>query len=134
MTSHRFAAFAILVSVFFSCKNKEPFVPDHEIGTGIIIGMENCKNDPSKNAWLISFTGPNAFNRTYGDAIVYEGANFTHVVKAFSLPDSAKVPGKKYSLEFYPEERVPGVACDASDPISFNLTKIRIRNLVRSAN
>ncbi|PTS92170.1 hypothetical protein DBR11_27435 [Pedobacter sp. HMWF019] len=134
MNNYKMIAFIILTSAILSCNNKQPFVPDYEMGIGTIIGMENCKTDLSKNAWLIQFPGPNPFNKMYGDQMTYNGTAYKNVVKTFSLPDSAKVSGKKYSFEFYLEERSSAGACDAIDAVDFNLTKIRIRNVAKAPN
>jgi hypothetical protein len=134
MNNYKPTALLVLVSVFFSCNNKQPFVPDYEIGTGTIIGLENCKDDPSKNAWLIHFPGPNPLNKTYGEEVNFHGTVYKNVVKTFSLPDSAKVSGKKYSFEFYLEGKASIEACDAANPITFNITKIRIRNIIKAPN
>jgi hypothetical protein len=134
MTSHKLTASAVLISVFFSCSNKQPFVPDYEMGTGIIIGMENCKTDPSQNAWLFRIPGPNPFNKTFGDEITYNGTAYKNVVKTFSLPDSAKTAGRQYSFEFYLEGKSDAETCDAPDAVYFKLTKIKIRNVARAPN
>ncbi|MBE9601324.1 hypothetical protein [Pedobacter sp. MC2016-24] len=127
-------ALAFFISIFFSCNNKQPFVPDYEIGEGIIIGMEKCKTDPSQNAWLIHIPGPNPFNKTYGDDITFNGTAYKNVVKTLSLPDSAKVPGKKYSFEFYIDENSSDAQCNVVNPTVLNIAKIRIKNLNRTSN
>lgn len=134
MMVRKLAVSAVLTLLFFRCSDKQPFVPNYEMGIGTIIGMENCKADLSKNAWLIQIPGPNPFNKMYGDQITYNGTVYTNVVKTFSLPDSAKVSGKNYSLEFYLEERSSAGICDAVNARDFNLTKIRIRNVASTPN
>lgn len=134
MNSYKMTAFTILISAIFSCNNKQPFVPDYEIATGTIIGIENCKKDPSLNAWLIHIPGPNPLSKTFGEEIVYNGIVYKNVVKSFSLPDSAKMPGKQYSFEFNLDGKSDAETCDAPDAVYFKLTKIKIRNVGRAPN
>ncbi|ALR29258.1 hypothetical protein ATE47_01350 [Chryseobacterium sp. IHB B 17019] len=122
--------FIVLISVFFSCNNKVPYIPDYEMARGTVIGMETCKTDVSTNAWLISFPEPGASNKVYGDNITYNNKSYTNVVRTLSLPDSLRVIGNKYYLEFNIEPKsTPD--CQVPNADAYNLTKIQIRKAVR---
>lgn len=124
----------ILLVICSSCKEKPPFQPDYENGTGSVIGSENCKSVLSQNAWLIQFSEPSAGNKTYGENITYNGRIYSNVVKTYHLPDSSKIVGKRYLFEFYLDGKSTQQECDATNPVNFNITKIRLKNIIRIAN
>ena len=133
MNNKKVWAFGICLFSIISCEEKLPFVPDYEIAVGIVLGSENCKSDPSKNAWLVQLPGPNAGNKIYGDNIIYNNIAYSNVVKIFSLPDSSKAPSKRYLFEFYFQGRSSSGSCDAPNPVNFNITSIRLKELGRVA-
>lgn len=130
----RSTSFAILLLAFTACNNKLPYILDYEIGTGTVIGPENCKIDPSKNAWLIRLPTPTISGKTPGETITYNHIPYTNIVKTYNLPDSAKAPGKKYTFEFDLQGKSPSTGCDAASPVTFDLTNVKIRTLYRPAN
>ncbi|MGV3509480.1 MAG: hypothetical protein ACO1N7_09345 [Sphingobacteriaceae bacterium] len=118
----------------FSCNDKPPFKPDYENAVGLIIGSEDCKQEPSQNAWFIQFSGPNAGNKSYGENITYNAKSYSNVVKTYTLPDSSKVAGKRYLVDFYIEEKTNSQVCDVDNAVNLKIVNIRIKNLARIAN
>ena len=125
---------ALLLIALFACKDKPPFTPDYESATGLIIGPETCKTNAAQNAWLVQFNGPNAGNKSYGETITYNGNTYTNVVKTYLLDEPSKVPGKKYFFEFYLEGKSVQNDCEVANPIIYNISTIRIKNIVKIAN
>jgi len=125
---------AFLSIAMVACNNKHPYVPDYENAVGLIIGSETCKKNVDQNAWLIQFSGPNVGNKSYGETITFNGNTYSNVVKTYSLPDTSKISGKKHLFEFYLEGKPAEKDCEVANPITFNITKIRIKNMVRMAN
>ncbi|RLJ80329.1 hypothetical protein [Pedobacter alluvionis] len=124
----------LLVLIYSSCKEKPPFQPDYENAVGSVIGSENCQSIPSENAWLIQFAEPNTGNKTYGENITYNGKAYSNVVKTYQLPDSSKIVGKRYLFEFYLDGKSTQQECSVTDPVNFNILKIRLKNIIRVAN
>ncbi|TCD28616.1 hypothetical protein EZ456_04300 [Pedobacter psychrodurus] len=124
----------LLILIYSSCKEKPPFQPDYENAVGSVISSENCRSIHSQNAWLVQFAEPIAGNKTYGEDIIYNGKVYSNVVKTYQLRDSAKVVGKRYLFEFYLDGKSPQQECDATDPVNFNITKIRLKNIIGIAN
>lgn len=127
-------AIALLLIVMIGCNNKAPFVPDYEYGVGSIICRETCRVNTSENAWLIQFSEPNPGLKSYGETITYNGSTYPNVVKTYLLPDTLKVPGKKYFFEFYLEGKSAVNDCEVPSPITFDIPKIRPKNIGRLAN
>lgn len=125
---------ALLSIILIGCNNKDPFVPDYEYGIGLIIGRETCRVNASENAWLIQFPDQNPGKKSYGETINFNGSTYPNVVKTYLLPDSLKVSGKKYFFEFYLEGKSAVNDCDVPSPITFDLPKIRPKNIGRLAN
>lgn len=130
----KITSIALFSIVLIACKDKPPYFPDYEIAVGQIIGSETCKVNAAQNAWLVQFSGPNTGNKSYGEAITYDGSSYSNVVKTYLLPDSTKVSGKKYLFEFYLEGKSAQNDCEVANPITFNISKIRLKNIVRIAN
>ncbi|TCD28652.1 hypothetical protein EZ456_04495 [Pedobacter psychrodurus] len=130
----KLTSIALMSMVLIACKGKPPYVPDYENAVGLIIGPETCRVNAAQNAWLIQFSGPNAGNKSYGETITYSGNTYSNVVKTYLLPDSSKVSGRKYLFEFYLEGKSAQNDCDLANPITFNISKIRLKNIVKIAN
>lgn len=130
----KFITLGAFVFLLFGCNDKPPFKPDYENAVGLIIGSEDCKQDPSQNAWFIQFSGPNAGNKSYGESITYNAQSYSNVVKTYTLPDSSKVAGKRYLFDFYIEEKTNSQACDIDNAVNLKIMNIRIKSLARIAN
>ncbi|WP_316795518.1 hypothetical protein [Pedobacter agri] len=126
--NYKISFFTIIISAFFSCNNKMPYVPDYEMGKGTVIGIETCNIDSTKNAWLISFPDPSVTGKSYGNDIVYNNKPYGRVVRTFSLPDSHKISDNKYYFEFNLEGMsIP--ECKVKNANAGNLMKIQIRKV-----
>lgn len=130
----RFLLISFIAFNCLGCNDKLPFKPDYEVAEGIIIGIENCKNSQSANAWLINFPGPNAGNKKYGEEIVYNGVVYKNVLRTYQLPDSSKISGKRFFFEFYLDGKSSPESCEVTNPLTFNIEKIRIRNILTTRN
>ena len=128
MIIKKIIAFGALLVTFGSCKEKLPFQPDYEIGSGIIIGRENCSSVPSKNAWLIQLIRPSAGGRTFGDDITYNNIKYSNVIKTYNIPDTSKIAEKTYVFEFYLEPDQISLQCDIQNPKVFDILTVRINN------
>jgi len=117
-----------LLITFWSCKEKLPFQPAYEIGTGIIIGREDCSSVPAKNAWLIQLIRPSAGGRTFGDEITYNNTKYANVIKTYDIPDTAKIAEKTYAFEFYLQTNPISQQCDVQNPKVFDILTVRINN------
>lgn len=130
----RFLLFAFIAISFPGCNEKLPFKPDYEVAEGIIIGVENCKNLRSANAWLVNFPGPNAGNKNYGEEITYNKIVYKNVLKTYQLPDSSKISGKRFLFEFYLDGKSGEQGCEVTNTVTFNIEKIRIKNILTPRN
>ena len=122
------AIFAVILSLFFSCK-KRPFIPDYTNTGGFVIGRETCKTNETEDYWLVDLTY--YFNTPqYGDTLILSGITYTNVVKVKTLDPRLKQIGMKVSFDFktITPNKIITTGCAVANPVTYNLKELFIIN------